>query len=65
MSESNHTPLAHQIPAACHRVGLGRTTLYELIKQGRIKTIKVGSRTLIPETELQRFIAEQMEKAVA
>jgi excisionase family DNA binding protein len=39
--------------------------VYGLIKQGRIRTIKVGSRTLIPESELQRFIAEQLDKAVA
>jgi excisionase family DNA binding protein len=61
MQDSNHTPLAHQIPAACHRVGIGRTTLYELIKQGRIRTIKVGTRTLVPESELQRFISERLQ----
>jgi excisionase family DNA binding protein len=65
MQHPNEPPLAHQIPAACHRVGLGRTTMYELIKQGRIRTIKVGTRTLVPESELQRFIAEQLDKAVA
>ncbi len=27
--------------------GLGRTKIYELIKQGRIRTTKVGKRTLL------------------
>lgn len=53
--------LAHQVPAACDRLGIGRTMLYELIKTDRIKVIKIGRRTLIPESELQRFIAERMQ----
>jgi|GEM_PF-762025 len=56
-------PLAHQVPAACHRIGLGRTGLYALIKAGEIKPIKVGARTLIPEAELQRFIQRKIGEA--
>ena len=69
MVGSSHTwrnkpvALAHQVPAACDRLGIGRTMLYELIKDGRIKAIKIGRRTLIPETELQRLISEQLESA--
>ena len=57
------TPLAHQIPEACNRIGIARTSIYALIKSGEIKSIKVGARTLIPETELQRFIAKRLEAA--
>jgi len=57
------TPLAHQIPEACRRIGIARTSIYQLIKDGEIKSIKVGARTLIPETELQRFIAKRLEAA--
>jgi excisionase family DNA binding protein len=53
------TPLAHQIPEACARVGIGRTMMYQLINEGKIKPIKVGRRTLIPESELQKLIAGQ------
>ena len=35
------------VAEACVATGLGRTKLYELIKQKRISTIKVGARTLI------------------
>jgi len=55
------TPLAHQIPEACHRIGIARTSIYALIKSGEIRSIKVGARTLIPESELQRFIAKRLE----
>lgn len=53
-------PLAHRIPDACRRLGVGRTVLYELIKSGEITTIKIGTRTLVPESELQKIIASRM-----
>ena len=53
---STDTPLAHSIPNACRRIGIGRTALYELVASGELKTIKFGSRTLVPESELKRLI---------
>ena len=51
-------PLAHRIPDACHRIGLGRSSLYELIKSGNLHTVRIAGRVLIPESELQRLVAE-------
>ena len=59
------TSLANTIPDACRRLGVGKTVFFELMKAGRIKGFKVGKRTLIPESELQRFVAEQMAKEPA
>lgn len=56
-------PLANKIPDACRRLGIGRTVLYELIKSGEVRTIKIGTRTLIPEGELQKVIASRLEVA--
>lgn len=56
-------PLAHRIPEACRRLGVGRSSLYELIKSGEVKTIKIGTRTLVPETELQKVVASRMQVA--
>ena len=58
-----HAPLASTIPDTCRRLGIGRTLVYDLIKQGKIRPIKLGTRTLIPETELQRLITEQLAQA--
>ena len=58
-----HTPLANTIPTACSRLGIGRTLIYDLLKQGKLRSIKLGTRTLIPESELQRLIAEQLQAA--
>ena len=57
--------LANQIPQACARLGIGRTAFYELLKAGEIRAFKVGTRTLIAESELQRFIAERMSRQPA
>lgn len=56
-------PLAHRVPDACRRLGIGRSVLYELIKAGEVRAIKIGARTLIPEAELQKVIAARMELA--
>lgn len=58
MQGSLSAPLAHRIPDACQRIGLGRSSLYELIKAGQLKTVRIAGRTLVPESELQRLVAE-------
>lgn len=63
MSNTTAAPLAHRIPDACNRIGVGKSTLYELIQAGEIKPLKIGSRTLIPESELQKLLAKRMEAA--
>ena len=58
-----HTTLASTIPDTCRRLGIGRTLVYALIKQGKLRPIKLGTRTLIPESELQRLITEQLAQS--
>jgi excisionase family DNA binding protein len=53
-------PLANTISTSCRRLGIGRTLIYDLLKQGKLNSIKLGTRTLIPESELQRLITEQL-----
>ena len=61
MHEQSILPLVWQIDPACNRAGIGRTMMYKLIKQGEISPIRVGRRTLIPESELQKWLAHKME----
>lgn len=51
-------PLAHAIPDACRRIGIGRTKLYQLLEAGEIRAIKIGKKTLIPDSELQRLVSD-------
>ena len=63
MKEHDPAPLAHRIPEACQRIGVGRSSLYELIKSGQLKTVRICGRTLVPESELQRLLAEAKARA--
>lgn len=51
------TPLLHDISTAADMLGIGRTTVYEEIKAGRISIVKIGRRTMIKHSELERFVA--------
>lgn len=55
------TPLLHSINDACRRLSIGRSWLYAEIAAGRIKTAKLGRRTLIPDTELRRVAGEAVQ----
>lgn len=48
--------LLHAIPEAGEQLGVGRSTVYELIAAGALKTVKIGRRTLIPHAELERYV---------
>jgi excisionase family DNA binding protein len=48
--------LAYRVSEAVEATGIGRSKLYLLIKQGRLRTVKVGSITLIPASELLALV---------
>lgn len=37
-------------------VGLGRTKIYELINEGKLKSVKVGRRRLVPAAAVDEFL---------
>lgn len=50
------TLLALSIEDAAESAGIGRTTLYALIKAGELKARKVGRRTIILPADLDAFL---------
>jgi excisionase family DNA binding protein len=42
---------------ARRRIGVGKTTLFDLLKKKRLRAVRLGSRTMIPVSELERFAA--------
>lgn len=50
------TKLAYGITEACKSVGLGRSFLYQEIAAGRLRTFKVGTRTLIRSSDLEDWL---------
>jgi excisionase family DNA binding protein len=45
------------IAEACEIAGIGRTKLYQAIKERRLKARKLGTRTIILRADLQQFLA--------
>lgn len=45
--------LNHTLTEAGLRLNVSRSTLYRLINSGQLRIVKIGDRTLVPETELQ------------
>ena len=52
-----------KIPEALERLSVGRTTFQRLMSEGKIRTVRVGTRGIrVPLSEIDRFIAEAMRK---
>ena len=49
-------PLLHSIQSSTQILGIGRSSLYGLIADKKIYTVKIGRRTLIPDQEILRYI---------
>ena len=54
-------PLAYRVAQFCKAVGVGKTKFYELVRDGKIKTVVIGGRRLIPADEAQRLVREGCE----
>ncbi|GGT00682.1 excisionase [Planobispora rosea] len=47
----------YRVPDAMRRLGLSRTVIYELIRVGRLRSVKEGRTRLIPESAIREYIA--------
>jgi excisionase family DNA binding protein len=52
------TSLTMTIESAKSALGIGHTTIYKLINEGSLKTVKIGRRTLI-KTDSIRALVDQ------
>jgi excisionase family DNA binding protein len=50
-------PVTVTVENALRLSGLGRTKLYELMNQGRLKTVKIGRRRLVVFASLEALVA--------
>jgi excisionase family DNA binding protein len=67
VASKSYSPLAHQEPAyppplaygiedAVKASGLSRSTLYDLIGEGKLRSVKVAGRRLIPAEALRQLL---------
>lgn len=64
IQETEVRRLAYSIPELAKAAGVGRTLIYAEIKAGRLKPVKVGSRTLVPVVEADAWLARLANSAV-
>lgn len=53
------------IPDVCGQLSVGRSTVYGLIDDGTLRRVKVGARTLIPQVDVDAFIAGLLDGGAA
>ena len=46
------------IDQVCETLGIGQFSVYKLINQRRLKSVKIGARRLVSYHALQKFIAD-------
>lgn len=56
--------LAYRIDEACQALGIGRTSLYNLVKVGQLELIRISGRSLVPAYELYRLTQSSPTKSL-
>ena len=49
-------PIATSIIAAAKALGIRRTSIYSLIREGRLEVVKLGRRTLVKADSIRRLL---------
>lgn len=57
------TPRVLRVEEAARALGIGRSLAYDLIRSGRLRSFKVGSRRLIPASAIAEVIATLTKEA--
>jgi excisionase family DNA binding protein len=52
-------PLSVSVDEAARLIGVGRSTMFSLLEEGHIRSVKVGARRLVPRRALEEFLAER------
>jgi excisionase family DNA binding protein len=57
MGETEIPPVLYRVEEAAEAMRLSRSVIYELIRSGQLRTVKVGRRRLVPVTALAECVA--------
>lgn len=63
MSAANDNKLAYSPAEAAEALGVGRSTIFDLMKEGRLRRVKIGAKTVIPRSSLEALLAETPDAA--
>jgi len=51
-------PRCLRVEQVAQQLSVGRSTVYDLIRSGRLRSFKVGRRRLVPRDAVEEMIAE-------
>lgn len=55
------TVRAHRVKPFCERIGISASTFWKYVRLGKIKTIRIGGRVLVPHAEALRIASEGLK----
>lgn len=47
---------------AAAEIGIGRDACYRLVREGRLRSVRIGRKVLIPRTELAAFVEREASR---
>ena len=50
-------PRLLSIPQTCRLIGVGRSSLYQMMASGQVRSVKIGRRRLVPREAIDEFVA--------
>jgi excisionase family DNA binding protein len=50
--------IAYTPAEACEALRIGKTKLYELIAEQKLRAVALGGKTLIPRAEIEQFLSQ-------
>lgn len=53
------------IPEACNQLRVSKWSLYRLLNENKLKSLRIRGRRLIPRAELDNFISSQLAEGAA
>lgn len=59
------TNLLLTIPEACEQLRVSRWSVYRLLDENKLKSVRIRGRRLIPRAEVDNFISAQLAEGTA
>jgi excisionase family DNA binding protein len=56
-------PLLVRVNEAARLLGLGRSTIYQLVESGELPSVRIGTARRIPLAALEQWVNERIEKS--
>lgn len=53
------------VEEAKRQLSIGTTLIYAMMKQGQLRRVKLGGKTLIAQSDIQAFIQKKLEEAAS